>query len=268
VSAERLDLVLFSRDPEDARRAFAAGVDAFIVDWEERGKQERQRDADTEIAPGTRADLEQIVRRGPAGAPVWCRVNGAERPGREEVEAAVAAGAACVLLPMVREPGQVRSFLDLLRGRARAGILVETDEAVRRLGELARLPVDVVFVGLNDLAISRGYASLFEALADGTVERVREAFPRARFGFGGVTTVDGGAPIPFLELLAEMERVGGDFSFLRRSFRRDVAGRDMAAEIARIREAWTRLRARRPTDRDRDRRALCERIASLPERAR
>jgi len=262
VRAEGLELVLFSRDPEDARQAFAAGVDAFIVDWEERGKEERQRKADTEIDPGTADDLERLVRTGPAGAPVWCRVNGVGGPVKQEVESAVAAGAHCVLLPMVRETGDVERFLELVGGRTRVGILVETEEAVRRLEPISRLPLDVVYVGLNDLAISRGYVSLFEGLADGTVDRVRSAFPRARFGFGGVTTVDGGAPIPALELLGEIERVGCDFSFLRRSFRRDVAGRDAAAEVARIRSAWRRLRARNAAEREHDRRAVCARIAA------
>jgi hypothetical protein len=259
-----LDLVLFGLDADGARRALAAGIRSFIVDWEDRGKIERQRSFDTEVDPGTPEDLGRIA--GIGADAVWCRLNAMGPWTPAEVDTAVARGASLLLLPMVRRAAEVERFLGLVAGRVRAGILVETDEAVRCAGDLARLPLDAVYVGLNDLAISRGYRSLFEAVLDGTVEAVRRAFPEVRFGFAGVTTVDRGHPVPCPMLLQEMERLGCGFSFLRRSFRRDVAGRDPGAEIARIHGCWAGLAARTPAERERDRAALCERIHRLVER--
>ena len=103
------------------------------------------------------------------------------------------------------------------------------------------MPVDFVYVGLLDLAISRREGNPFRALADGTADRVREAFAATRFGIGGVTTVDAGCPVPALDLLGELARLDADFAFARRSFLRDTAGRDLGAECRRIDEAWQAL---------------------------
>ena len=91
-----------------------------------------------------------------------------------------------------------------------------------------------MYLGLNDLAIERGTRNIFAAVADGMVERVREAF-RAPFGFAGLTLPDAGFPIPCRLLIGEMARLGCQFSFLRRSFHRDIRGRDLAIEIPRLR---------------------------------
>jgi citrate lyase beta subunit len=85
-----------------------------------------------------------------------------------EVEAAVGAGAEGVFLPMVTRPAEVARFVGLIAGRAGAGILVETVEALARVGELRSFPLDRVYFGLNDFAISRGGGSIFCAVLDGS----------------------------------------------------------------------------------------------------
>ena len=153
---------------------------------------------------------------------------------------------------MVRRREEVESVLDRVRGRCRVGILVETVEAVSHAGELCALPLSRVYVGLNDLAIDRGSASIFDAVADGTVDEVRRACPLP-FGFGGLTLPDAGSPVPCRLLIAEMTRVGAGFSFLRRSFHRDIAGRDVAAEVPRLLAAIDAARQRPPDAVARDR---------------
>ena len=97
-------------------------------------------------------------------------------------------------------------MIEAVGGRCGVGVLVETVAAVEAVEELALLPLSRVYVGLNDLSIDRGTASLFDAIADGTVERVVSAFD-VPFGFGGLTEPELGDPVPCRLLIAEMARL-------------------------------------------------------------
>lgn len=256
-----LDLILFAGDDELVRRSLDGGVTAVIADWENRGKAERQADADTEINAHGPAELEALVRL--AVPRRFCRVNALSDDSVAEIDRALAAGATDLLLPMARGADDAAHFLEIVGGRARAGILVETAGALGEAEAIALLPLDRIYIGFNDLAIDRGTPHLFTPLADGALDALAGSFAAHRFGFGGVTVVDGGAPIPCRLLMGEMARTGATFSFLRRAFRRDVKGRDVAAELARIAALWERLLARSPDEVDRDRAELLGTLAPL-----
>ncbi len=61
-------------------------------------------------------------------------------------------------------------------------------------------------------------------------------------GVGGATVVDRGSPIPCRRLLEQYTRLGIDFTFLRRSFARDIVGRDVREELAVLVRETERLR--------------------------
>jgi len=256
-----LDLVLFAAGREAAAAAIAAGIDGLIVDLEHTGKQRRQEGAGTEINGHHPADLDHGRELGARLR--YCRLEGPDFWRDGEVEEVLERGATHLLLPMVENAAQVEKLLARVAGRAAVGILVETVAAVAAVRQLAALPIYGAFVGLNDLAIERRSKSLFAALADGTVERVSEAFAGRELGFAGVTAIDCGEPLPARLLIAEMARLEATFAFLRRSFRRDLVGRDMAHEVSRLREAWSALRRRGPEEVERDRRELAARLAEL-----
>ena len=218
-----------------------AGVSGIIVDWERAGKRERQARADTEINTHTLDDLRR-VRQATDGL-VLCRINHPHAGSPSEIESAIAAGADELLVPMVRTAADVEFVLDRVRNRCRVGILIETNEAVALARELCALPLSRVYVGLNDLAIDRGASSIFQAVADKTVERVRAACS-VPFGWGGLTLPEAGTPIPCRLLIGEMARLDTSFSFLRRSFHRDVDGRNLEVEVPRLVAAIDAARAR------------------------
>lgn len=226
--------LLFAHTSAIAAAADAAGVDALVVDWENRGKIDRQAGFDTEINTHTREHLRGI--RGATRLPIVCRLNGYGAWTPDEIEAALGDGADELLLPMVRRPDEAARVLDAVRERARVGVLIETEDAVRCRVALARMPLSRIYVGLNDLAIDRGCASIFDALVDGTVDAVRRDVT-VPFGFGGLTVPHLGRPVPCRLLITEMARLRCSFTFLRRSFLRDVAPGNFAAAIAQIREA-------------------------------
>jgi hypothetical protein len=172
---------------------------------------------------------------------VLCRINGFGPWTPAEVDEAVARGADEILLPMVRTPREVDRTLEAVRGRCGLGILVETQDAVHRVRELARRPLSRVYLGLNDLRIDRRSDNLFVPLVDGTADAVRAQVP-GRFGVAGLTLPGGGAPVPSTLLAAELVRLGADFTFLRRAFTADVAGRDPAVEVPRLLDSLEELR--------------------------
>jgi hypothetical protein len=242
-------LLLFSVDPVVIRESVRAGVAGIVVDWERAGKRERQAGADTEVNHHTPDDLRR-VRHATDGL-VVCRINALDADSPAEIERAIAAGADELLVPMVRRVGEVERVLDLVNGRCRVGILIETDDAVRLAGPLCRLPLSRVYVGLNDLAIDRGALNIFDAVVDGTVAEVRRVCP-VPFGFGGLTCPEEGRPIPCRLLIAEMARVDAQFSFLRRSYLRDMRGREPAVEIPRLLAAVAAARTRGAAETARD----------------
>ncbi|MBM3262900.1 MAG: hypothetical protein FJY97_05675 [candidate division Zixibacteria bacterium] len=69
------------------------------------------------------------------------------------------------------------------------------------------------------------------------METVCVALRDIPYGFSKLTLPDKGDPIPCPWLINEMVRLGGVFSFLRRSFFRDTAGLQLEVEIPRIRHA-------------------------------
>jgi hypothetical protein len=246
-------LTLFSTRPGFIQDAVACGCQEIIVDWENQGKKARQSGADTQINHDTLEDLQRV--RGCTRALVLCRINSFGPGTATEVEQAIAAGADEILVPMVRSAAEVRTVLGWCKGRCGVGILVETMEAIRELAALADLPLSRVYVGLNDLAIARRSPSIFLPVVDGLLERLRAAF-RVPFGFGGLTLPENGHPIPCRLLMAEMARLDCQFSFLRRSFHRDVEGLALSSHMPRILEAFALARRRGPAEVARDHRDL------------
>jgi hypothetical protein len=236
---EPFELLLFADRVALAPAAESAGIDAVVVDWECRGKQERQCGYDTQVNGQTVEFLHRV--RWATAINVICRINRFGAWTADEIDAAVDGGADEILLPMVRTADEVSRTLDMVRGRCRFGILVETNDAVRHAAALGRFPLARAYVGLNDLSIDRGHGNIFSAVADGTVDTVRDHFT-APFGFGGLTLPDRGSPVPCHLLIAEMVRLRCSFSFLRRSFLRDVRVEDFAQATRSIRAAIAETR--------------------------
>ena len=256
-----MDLFLFTTDAAWGRDVVAAGAAGLVVDWERRGKLRRQAGEGTQINTDTPADLTR-VREATSGR-VLCRINGLGPWTAGEVAEAVDRGADELLLPMVRSAEEVDRALDLVGGRCPLGILIETQDAVDRVGELARRPLARIYVGLNDLRIDRRSAELFRPLLDGTVEQVRAQVPMP-FGVGGLTLRGHGFPLPGDLLAAELVRIGTQFTFLRRSFTADMAGRDPFVEVPRLLAGLEELRRADPEGVLALREAFAAAVAGLP----
>ncbi len=235
---------MFTTSPDIARRSVRAGAAGVVVDWERRGKRRRQAGADTQINADTPDDLAAV--RAATDGRVVCRVNGWGPWSAGEIDLAVTLGADEVLLPMVRRAEEVDAAVDRVAGRCGLGILVETSDAVRRADELLQRPLSRVYVGLNDLMIDRGCGPLFAALVDGTVDRLADLASTmgVPLGVAGLTVPEGGHPVPCRLVAGELARLSASFTFLRRSFHADTAGRRLDVEVPRILAMMDELRRR------------------------
>lgn len=220
-----LKLMYITNRPEIARIAETAGTDRIFVDMEFIGKDERQKGLDTVKSHHTAEDV-AVIKAAVETAEVLVRVNPIHEAlpdypaSAEEIDAVIEAGADIVMLPFFKTVREVRTFLQMVDGRARTMLLLETPEAVHCLDEILELPgIDEIHIGLNDLSLGYGRKFMFELLADGTVEqlcfRIRQkGIP---YGFGGIAA-PGNGMLPSEYIIREHYRLGSGCVILSRSF--------------------------------------------------
>ena len=220
-----LKLMYITNRPDIAQIAETAGVDRIFVDMEYIGKDERQKGLDTVKSHHSISDI-AAIRAAVETAEVLVRVNPIHDAlpdypcSREEIDAAVTAGADILMLPFFKTVEEVKTFLSLVNGRTKAMLLLETPEAVEHLDEILELPgIDEVHIGLNDLSLGYGRRFMFELLADGTVEQLCFKLRRRgiAYGFGGIASLGNGL-LPSEYIIREHYRLGSGCVILSRSF--------------------------------------------------
>lgn len=258
----RLRLLMFTTDTDFAIRAERAGVDGFIVDWENHSKALRQQGFGMEINYDTVADVRALCDC--VQLPVTVRIDRSSYFMRRHIEEAIECGARSLMLPMAGDASDVEAFVDLVGGRAETIVQIETESLVARCRDLRSIGWDCIYVGLNDLMISRQAQWYWEPFFDGTIERIVEALQDRPIGLGGVTVIGGGSPLPFTDLLREMARLGCSTSFLRRTFKKEIVGRDLGLELRAVRALWDAARARSPEAIETDHLAFLQTISAPP----
>ena len=220
-----LKLMYITNRPEIARIIEAAGVDRIFVDMEYIGKSIRQGGMDTVQSHHTIEDIKRI-KASVTKAQVMVRVNPIHEASenytssKEEIDAAIAAGADILMLPYFKTAAEVQKFVDYVGGRVKTLPLVETPEAAEHIDEIIAVDgIDEIYVGLNDLSLGYGKKFMFELLADGTVDALADKFKQKGlpFGFGGIAAVGQGM-LPGERVIAEHYRLGSTCAILSRSF--------------------------------------------------
>lgn len=229
-----MDLFAFYSNIELSRELDNAGVDGFVVDWEHLGKEDRQNLYDTQINLHTKknlTDLRKITQR-----PIICRTNAPQYLTQKELSDAMDGGADELLIPMIRNVHEVETLLNQINGKIPIGIMIETLEAIDSIRSFMELPLSRCYVGLNDLSIARKSSSIFLPLTDGFLADIRKKIT-IPFGFGGLTHPKLGSPLPCEILISQMVQYQTSFTFLRRSFYRDIQNYSIPTILKEIREA-------------------------------
>lgn len=220
-----MELMYITNRTDVALIAQNAGVDRIFVDMEYIGKDLRQGGLDTVQSHHTIEDVKAIrsvlkqskllVRCNP----IHCATKDYLSSARE-IDEIVKAGADIIMLPYFKTVREVKLFIDLVAGRAKTCLLLETSEAQEIIDDILELRgIDEIYIGLNDLHLSKGMTFMFELLADGTVEMLTEKFRKKgiKYGFGGVARVGTGT-LPAECILGEHYRLGSEAVILSRAF--------------------------------------------------
>lgn len=230
-----LKLMYITNLPEVARIAEACGVDRIFVDMEYIGKSDRQGGMDTVQSYHTVDDVRNI-RQNISRAELLVRCNPIHEEtllfgsSKQEIDAVVECGADVIMLPYFKTVEEVKTFIELVRGRANTMLLIETPEAVSHIDEILEINgIDEVFVGLNDLSLGYEKKFMFELLSDGTVEQLCHKFriKGIPYGFGGIAALGRGL-LPAERIIAEHYRMGSTCAILSRSFCNIAHYTDMA----------------------------------------
>ena len=220
-----LNLMYITNKPAVAKIAEEVGVDWVFIDMEFIGKDSRQGGLDTVQNHHTVEDVKNI-RKAITKAKLLVRVNPFHEAlpnypsSKDEIEATIAAGAEILMLPFFKTVEEVKTFINLVDGRAKTLLLVETVEAANLIDEILEVPgIDMIHLGLNDMHLELGMKFMFQLLADGTVDKLGSKIMAKGipFGFGGIATLDGG-DLPGSMVLKEHVRLGSSMVIVSRSF--------------------------------------------------
>ena len=263
-----IDLIQITNDPEMARRCDALPGMRLFVDLERHGKAERQAGRNTFISTHTLSDVgrvKAVLQR----ARLMVRVNPLHAGTAAEVDAVLLEGADLLMLPMFSEAHEIRSFCDLVDGRAPVVALLETAGAFETLPMWMGAPgLNEVFVGLNDLHLSLGLHFMFEPLALGLLDSAARLVRAQglRLGFGGIARLDEGL-LPGRDVLAEHLRLGSQSVILSRTFHGSMGANGFEDEVAALREAERTLALRDRAGVDADRQRIAEVIGHIAMQA-
>lgn len=214
-----IKLMYITNNPVVAEIADKAGTDRIFIDLEVVGKIERQGGMDTVQSHHAISDIPKI-KAALQNAELLVRSNPIYEDSEQEINEIVAAGADIIMLPFFKTAGEVKNFIDFVRGRAKTMLLFETKEAVENIDDILALTgIDEVYIGLNDLHLSYGLDFMFQLLSDGTVDSIADKFKEKSlpYGFGGIAKIGGGL-LPAEHVIAEHYRLGSTRGILSRAF--------------------------------------------------
>ena len=224
-----LTLMYITNNPSVAMLAQKAGVDRIWVDMEYMGKEERQAGMNTVKSHHNLNDV-ATIREVVTDSALMVRVNPLHENSKAEIDGVIERGGEYIMLPMFKGVEDAQRFVDLVGGRAKTMLLIETAEADAAAEEIAKVAgVDEIHIGLNDLHLAYKKKFMFELLANGTVDRLSEIMQRngKRFGFGGIARI-GYGDLPAEHVITEHYRLKSEMAILSRGFCNANAVKDVA----------------------------------------
>lgn len=215
-----LQMMYITNNPQIARIAEKYSVDRIWVDLEQIGKKERQGGMNTVQSTHTIEDVQVIRNRIEGKAKLQVRVNPIYDDSKAEIDKVLEYGADIIMLPFFSTTEEVEKFIDMVDGRARTCLLLETVGAEKNLDEILEIPgIDEIHIGLNDLHLQYHMDFMFELLSNGKVEEICSKIKGKGipYGFGGIAKLDEGM-LPARHIIAEHYRLGSTMAILSRSF--------------------------------------------------
>lgn len=214
-----LNLMYITNNPAVALIAEKNGVERVWVDLEKLGKEERQKGINSVKSNHSINDV-AVLSNILTTSELMVRINPWNETSEREIEQVIDFGADRIMLPMWKSKEETDCFLNLVRGRVKTTLLLETKEAVECLDDVLRNQyIDEIHIGLNDLHLSFGLTFMFELLTNGVVEELCKKLKEKGipYGFGGIAKLGAGM-IPAEKIIMEHYRLGSTRAILSRSF--------------------------------------------------
>lgn len=215
-----LQMMYITNNSEIAKIAEKYSVDRIWVDLEQIGKRERQGGMNTVQSTHSIRDV-QVIRNSIEGKSVLqVRINPMHENSKCEIEKVIEYGADIIMLPFFTTVEEVKQFINLVDGRVRTCLLLETIGAERNLDSILEISgIDEIHIGLNDLHLQYHLNFMFELLSNGKVEEICNKIKAKGipYGFGGIAKLDEGM-LPARHIIAEHYRLGSSMAILSRSF--------------------------------------------------
>lgn len=231
-----LKLMYITNNVDVAKIAENSGVDRIFVDLEVIGKKERQGGMDTVQSNHNFDDIKKI-KNSINKSELLVRSNPIHYNSEEEINNIVNNGADIIMLPYFKTTKEVEQFINLVNGRCKTMLLVETAESVKSIDEILAIDgIDEIHIGLNDLHLDYKMKFMFELLVDGTVEYLCNKFKNKNipYGFGGIAGIGEGT-LPAENIIQEHYRLGSTRAILSRSF----CNTDKIKDLNKINEIFT-----------------------------
>ncbi len=219
-----LKLMILTAEPNFAIEAQKAGVDRIFFDLEYINKAERQKGRDAVLSENNIEDIPK-VREVISSSELLVRTNPIHQYSKNEIDKIIDYGADILMLPMVFDSHDVQTFIDIVDGRAKTCIMIETTQALTRMDSILKVNgIDELFFGLNDLHIGLGLSFMFEVLSGGLVEFMAKKCNSKDipFGFGGIAKIGKGT-LPADNILGEHIRLGSTSVILSRAFKEGIS---------------------------------------------
>ncbi len=234
-----IEFALWTDDPKLAGVAAAAGVQNIGPDLEVTGKLERQAGTSSLLSGHALESLPMLRPVLPAGT-LFVRTDPPSDQLLTQIDSMIAQGVTCFMFPMIRNLEQAQQLTAYVGNRAKVVLMIEHADVLDQVEQLAQLPdLHALYIGVNDLALSVGYASRFGPIADGLLDDLASRLHRSgiRFGFLGAADFSSTAenlPVPPDLALAEMVRLGARWIMFARSF--NAAPETFAVRLSALRQ--------------------------------
>lgn len=230
---------IYENNPDNIKIYDDVGISRIFIDLEINGKAERQASINAVINNHKINDV-AIAKKVIKKSQLLVRINPLNFNTEREINQVIEGGADVIMLPMFKEPEEVKIFIEYVNKRAKVSLLFETSEAYNHVDEILKIDgIDEAHIGLNDLHLSMGLDFLYELMVHGQVEFLANKFKKYNipFGVGGVAKMNEG-DLKGEVIIREHARVGSSAVILSRSFKSRVDLKDIKNEVQNLQSVF------------------------------
>ena len=233
-----MEFMVIENSVEKIKKYNELKIDRIFIDLETLGKNERQGHLDTVKSDHSIKDIRKAKEVSQSSL-ILVRVNPINPNSEIEIENCIESGCDIIMLPYFKTAKEVSDFIDIVGGRVKTSILLETAPAFFRLEEILEVGgIDEIHIGLNDLHLSLGLDFMFEIYSSPYLEIATKKITEKgiSLGIGGVAPASEGL-VSGRNVIIEAKRLGAERLILSRAFPKDNM-RDLEREVDQLRNIY------------------------------